>query len=427
MAYRTLGEEPIKPKRKEAEENVPQPMLRHGARNIANIGSTIAGLPGDIAAVGSEYVVNPTKKLLGQETTPWAERDESKYLPGSQKIKETLREKTGGYLAPKNTTEQFWDDVVENTALLFTPGAQATRFFGTLRGAPKLINAFAKGLGAQVVGNEVKKFSGSESTGDMAKIGSMFMLSMLDRPSAMRQIGHLYEQAERSIPQGAVTSGQSLENAMNNLSHDITRGRPHGNLSPPEAFVVQQAENTRNLIQGGFIPVDQAMAQLRTINQHLENRLPGLPWRQRRGVRVRASQINGAINDTLRQYGRNNPLFAESFHPAQRATQAIHQSNHVANWVNRQIIKPGANETLYSLLGHSGVGKAVGGAALVGVPYQGVKLFERIVRSPFLRRIYGEAVGAAMRENSVQFNKKVAQLDEGLKKEKRRPTYRTLP
>lgn len=415
MSYRFLDEV--------TEESAPESVARNTARTGSNVTSLGLGFAGDMFSLINEYIAKPvTEAVTGTKGLPYEETTLGKVLPTSSFHKKSFESVGGDYLKPKNEIEKFLDGAIENTALLYSPGSITTRGGKVLTGAQKQFRNFTKGVGAELFGKAAEDISGDPSSGKWARIGSLFALSIMDKQGAAKQIASLYKNAENAIPEGATTSSRSLENSMDSLIHKITKGRPSSNLSTSQKFVVDQAENVLKLTKNGQIPVDQAWAQLRTINEELSTILPNLPWQQRKGVRTMALEINSSLNKTLESYGKSNTAFAKNFHPAQEAFSAMAQSNFVGNWVQRNIKHPILSEGLVLLLGSS----AVSAASKAAVPYKAAQLMYRINKSPALTKMYGETLKSAANENIKQFNYNLQKLDEAIQLEESKPEYRFI-
>lgn len=416
MAYKFIDEEPKK-------ENFAQTATRNVARTASNLGTRAVGLPGDILSLVNDYIAKPTAEFLtGKPGVGYEQSFLGKAIPTTEQHRKAVESVSGEYLKPKNEVEKFADNLIEDAALLFTPGGLTTKSGKVLKGSEKILRNFTKSLGAQVVGKAVTDIGGNEKAGNWAKAGTLFALSLIDKPAAAKQVANLYKNAEQSIPPGAAANASSLETSMNGLINKITKGRPKSNLSTPEKFVVDQAENVSKLIQNGRIPVEQAWAQLRTVNQELESVLPTLPWKQRKGIKTLALDINHSLNKTLANYGHMNKEFAKNFHPAQEAFSTIAKSNFVGNWVQKNVKSPLITEGLMALFGNP----LAKGAAKLALPYKGAQLMYRVSKSPALRKIYQNTLKAATEENAIIFNKHLKELDGKLQEEESKHKYRFI-
>lgn len=396
-------------------------------RNIARTGSNLVtraiGIPGDIMSLVNEYIARPIQEgITGKEGSRYEETLLGKLIPTTQFHRKGIESATGEFLKPQNKVEQFFDDVIEDTALMFMPGGMLTRSGKVLTGGQKAYRNFSKAVGANLVGEGIESFGGDESSKNWGKVGSLFLLSMIDKPAAAKQVANLYKQAEASIPKGAMVNARPLEKEMTKLINDIQKGRPKGNLSSNESFVVDQAEKVLNLIEDRNIPVDQAWAQLRTVNNELQRILPELPWGQRKGIKTQVNRVNKALNNTLDEYGKHNSKFAQSFKPAQEAFGAIAKSNFVGNWVQKNLKSPIVSEGLLMLMG-SGLSAKVSSLA---IPYKATQVMYRIQKSPALRQMYADTLKAAAKEDAKAFNKYLSALDKQIQREESEEEWEIL-
>lgn len=391
--------------------------LRHGARTLSNVATRAVGLPGDIFSLVNQFIAKPISKgITGEEGVSYEETALGKILPTTETHRKGLESKTGEYLKPQNKIEKFADDVIEDTALLLNPSQLIAK--GAKR-APKLMKTFFKSLGANVAGESVKQIAGSETAGDITKLGSLFFLSVLDQPAAAKQVSNLYKEAESKIPANAKTNARNLSRNLDNLEKTITKQRPRENLSPAEKFVVDQTDKVKNLIKNYEIPVDQAIAQKRSLNQELSTLYKEVPkLGDQKRVRGLAKQINSYLNQALKQYGDSNPQFYKPYKEADQAFGTLARSNFISHWVDKNVLHSPATAGLLHLFGP--VAKV---SAKALIPYQAAKLGYRIAKSPTLAKIYGNALKAAAKEDAKTFNKYLKELDQNLQSEENKDQF----
>jgi hypothetical protein len=188
--------------------------LRHGARTVSNIATRGVGLTGDIFSLINQFIAKPAAKAItGQEGFPYEETFLGKTIPTTESHRAALASKTGEYLKPSNRIESFVDDVIEDTALLLSPSSVASK--GIKAGGA--LKSFFKSIGANLAGETTKQIAGSETAGDITKLGSLFLLSVLDQESAAKQVGKLYGKAEANLPQNAKSNASSLSKNLDSL------------------------------------------------------------------------------------------------------------------------------------------------------------------------------------------------------------------
>lgn len=418
MSYRLLEEEP--PGFGQKILDIGKETGRHGARTVSNVATRTVGLPGDIFSLINEFIAKPGSKLItGEEGVPYEETAIGKILPTTETHRRGLEEKTGEFLKPQNKVEKFSDDVIEDAALLLNP-SQLIR-----KGAKPVSQAFKKlaiSLGANIGGETAEQTTGSKTTGDVTKLGSLFLLSMVNPGRTAQEIGKLYKNAESNLPETDVFSAKSLEKNLNNLKNNITKLRPTRNLSSAEKYVVDQVEKVTDLIHNGEINIGQAWAQKRSLNDELATLYKDIPGKKdQKKVRNLAKQITGFLNSTIKEYGKKNPEFYKNFRDADEAFGTLARSNVFSNWVKDNVVHSPVTVGLMHLFSPIATGTAV-----AAFPYQAGKLIYRIQKSPTLRKIYGDAVKSAGKEDSKAFNKYLKELDEKLEEEESGDRYRFI-
>lgn len=418
MAFRVLEEE-------NQEKNPVLSFGKEAGRNLARTGSNLAtraiGLPGDVFSLINEYIANPVSQVaFGGEALPYEETLLGKVLPTTEKHRQNLEQGFGKSLRPENKIEKWADDIVEDTALLLNPANIAKK--GIFAGS-KIFRNLAKSVGANLSGETVKQVSESERAGAWTKAGALLMLSLLDQESAAKQVGKLYNEAEKHLPQDAKTSAVGLEKNLNSIETSITKNRPRGNLSPPEKFVVDQSDKIKNLIQNGEINVEQAMAQKRSLNKELSTLFKEVPKKsEQAGVKNIAKRLNGFLTETIGQYGKTNPKFFKPYKNAEQAFGTLAKSNFISHWVENNVVTSPITHGLLHMVGSP----LAGGTAIAIAPYQAYKLSYRIARSPTLAKIYANTLKSAVKEDVVAFNKYLKDLDKGLQEEESEEKYRFI-
>lgn len=402
----------------EEEQSFPQKVQSSGrelgrqiARPIEKTATRLTGLPGDVFSLINQYVARPTSEAITGKSSPYEETALSKILPTTQQQRSSLEKGNEEFFQPKNKVEKFVDDVFEDASLLFVPGGKLIKSAKVAGPGMKVTKNLAKSLGANLAGETVTQVSGSEKAGLATKAGMLFLTSILDTPKAAEEIGKLYSQARNALPQNASQSATNLNSRLSKLKTDISRGRPIGNLSNEEKWVIDQIEKVENLSGSGQVLIDQLWAQKGSLNKELSEKIfEGVHRTARKGIRNRAKQINGIIRDTLEEYGKGNPEFLKNFKSADEAFGTLAKSNFVSNWINDNVRHTPLTEGLVQILGipSSAIGLAGG--------YVPMKLLYQISKSPTLAKIYGKAMSAAAKEDSIAFNKYFKQLDDGLQK-----------
>ncbi len=408
------------------QEEVKQPSLIQGiARQPIRVGSKLAtraaGLPGDVLSLVNQFIAGPTAQAItGKKALPYEETFIGKAIPTTEQHRAALRSKTGEFLEPQNKVEKFVDDVIEDTALLFVPGGKVAKGIKAVSPVAKTGRNLAKSVGANLLGETAEQVSGSKEAGAFTKAGALFLSSILDAPSAAKQVGNLYKTAEKNLPSGATTSAGNLSSNMSSLKKSVTKGRPENALSPPEKFVINQIDKVESLVKDGKISVEQAVAQKRSLNQELASLWKDVPGKKdQQTVKSLAKQINAYLNKTIEEYGRTNPKFYKPYKDADQAFGTLARSNLMSKWAEKNLATSPVTHGLLHLFG-SPIG-AVGAAAIP--PYQAAKLVYRVGKSPALREIYSRTLRSAAREDATAFNKYVKELDDALQKQESKDRF----
>lgn len=402
MPYKLLPEEPKEP------TLTPESAIRIPAQMAASALATAPGVFGDTLKTLDALVAAPISKLIHGESTPYEQTPIGKAIPTTKQHRETL-EKSFPYLKPKNPLEKFAGNIASDTASMYLGGRIA--------GAGKYGMSPARSLGVSMAGNGVGELvgdlTGDPSKGDIAKSATMVGLSLFSPMTAKKAANESYSQAASKLPSSAEENASSLSSYLRNLENKILQGRPRGNVSPSEEFVLKEADKFRALIDQGKVSIPQLVAQKRSFNETLQNHLFNIPNRSERArAKELAKGINWAARDTMKQYGKTNPDWWKLQSQADQAHGAIAESNFVSRVLGNYM--KGRPEGLAHLLGIGapvGIGLAsTGGAAGAMGAYQAAKLGMRIWNSPLLREHYAKVVGAALSKNPKQINEALDNL-----------------
>ncbi len=397
--------------------SIPQEAGRHAGRTASNIGTLAVGLPGDLFSLVNEYIANPAYEAVsGKKGSKYEETPLGKLLPTTETHRKNLEPLTGEYLKPQNKVEKFVDDVVEDASLIFNPGKAIPK---GVKAGTKAFKSLAKSIGANFLGETVTQVSEDKTAGDLTKLGSLFVLSVIDQESAAKQIGKLYRTAESNLPANAAGNATRLESSLNSLENSITKKRPVTNLAPQEKFVIDQIDKVKNLIDNGSISIEQAIAQKRSLSKELATLYREVPkLGDQKNVKNLAKQITGHLNSVIQEYGKKNPKFYKPYKEADNAFGTLANSNWVSSWIDKNVVQSPVTTGLMHLFGPVSVT-----AATAAVPYQAAKLMYRITKSPTLAKIYGNTLKSASKEDAKAFNKYLKQLDEEIQNEESQDKY----
>lgn len=391
---------------------------RNIVRQVSNIATRAIGYRGDILSLVNEYIAKPVNKhVFRQEPVEYEDTFLGKAIPTTETHRKGVEAATGEYLKPKNKIEKFIDDIIEDTALLMMPGGKTAK---VRKGVSKTLVPLSKSIGANIAAKVAEDQGGSEEAGQYTKMGSLFLLSMLDQKSAAKQLGDLYKSAESKLPKGAKIRARKLNNNLSSLERQVRKGRPVSNLAPSERFVIDEIEKIKNLTSSGSINIEKAWAQKRSLNENLTKHVyetadKGASKRAKNLAKV----LNRDLNEVLKDYGHTNPEFYKDFRAADEGFGVLARSNFASRFIEKNIKSPLVTHGLLHLFG-SAVGRAVSGAV---VPYQGFKLGYRISKSKTLRNIYNKTLQSAVKEDAIAFNKYLNELDEAIQEDEAQDRY----
>ena len=230
----------IEPKISESESPIGYG-VRTGARTLANIGSRIAGAPGDILSAG----VGVGRWLTGGEEGPLPSYSQIQEklpvsVPTSENIRQFAGDVTGGYTNPQSKSEQFVDDVIGDIASIFIPARAKI----PLKGA--LSTLFSEGTAAKIAGAALP-FAGSPTSLKTAtklavggNIGSKTIEALGGGP-ALQSAGRLMGSVLAAIPGTRARLESSIPQLYNGAIDEITH---------PQFILPQNTVQSNEIIEG---------------------------------------------------------------------------------------------------------------------------------------------------------------------------------
>jgi hypothetical protein len=408
MPYELLPEEAPQ----ESQESLPAQLLRGAARTTARVGEQIAGAPGDIFSVLNDLIARPAvEKITGQRGVPYEETQLGKVLPTTQTHRKATTEKIGKYIEPQNKVEKFIDDVFQEGTALVIPGTKAGKL------GKSAFSALATATGANLVGDLVKDISADEKKGAYAKLGSLFLFSMFDKPRAAKAVGELYKPLAEKAGTLAPVNASRLENNLSNLKTKLSKGT----LAPSEKFVIDEADTILSKIKNNKITPEELWATKRSLNEKLSRVLFDIPKKADQArARKLAQGVLGDLDMTLRQTAKQDPKFYKELKAADKAFGTIAKSNLVSNFIEKNLkytpLTHGLMSAFQGSLGSTG--------ATAILPYEVGKILYRISHSKELAKHYRNVLAASAKEDSIVMNRELEILDKKLKQQEKKSTYR---
>jgi hypothetical protein len=232
-------------------------------------------------------------------------------------------------------------------------------------------------------------------------------------------VSKLYKEAERSIPENAKINAERMEDSLNLLKEKMSKGTG----AASEKFVIDEVDAVLSKIKDGKIPVDEAWAAKRSLNEKLQKHLYETPEKAtQQRARKLSTKIQSELSNALDDYSKINPKFGKNFKEAEQAFGTIAQSNFMSRFIRNNLKYSPVTSGLIHLFS----GPIGSTAATAVAPYQVAKLGYRISNSPVLAKYYGNVLKAVVSEDSKALNKALQRLDEQVQKEEKGDTFRFI-
>lgn len=406
MPYELISDEPLADEKSYGSE-----ALRHTSRTASRIGEQAAGFPGDILSLINDYIAGPSVSgFTGNEPIPYEELGISGFLPTSGQLRKKHEAAAGEYVKPQNKVEKFTDDLFSDATSLFLPGKKGT---GILKSGGA---ALAKSVGANLAKEQVKDLTGDEKKGAYAHLGTLALLSFIDKPGAAKAISEGFKPLESRVTQLSPVSASKLESSLNNLKSKMMKGTQ----APSEKFVIDEIDAVLSKIKGGKITPEEAWAAKRSLNEKLAKVLFEMP---QKGTQVRAralaTQISHELDDALKLTQKQDPKFYKDLKAWNKAYGTMAESNVVSRWVENNLKYSPVTAGLLHAFG-SPIGTSTAGAI---VPYQIGKVIYRMATSPKLAQHYAKTMALAGVQDARAFNKQLKILDQEIQKEEKKDRF----
>lgn len=393
----------LKPKNKEfpfeGENDLEREIERNVAQGTSRIGETVLGLPGDLS--------NFVRGIFGDESET--------NLPTSSSLREKSEKLSQGYTKPKNEFEEKSGEVLQDIASFMLPGS----------GKYNLV----RNIGIPIVANLVKegaKYTGNEKLAEAAKIGTMVVLDLMHHKGsgAKKYAGNLFNESEKLIPEGATISSPKLEKSLVNLEKSLSSG----GSAPSKEKALKKISEIQSKMNKGEIEVKELIDFRKNINE-IKSELGGfeiqLPKHIKKKAIANLDLVKNQVIKYLDEYGSTtNPEFNKLNRSANEAWGAYENSDKIATFIKKSAKGIAKSPATKSLLGLSGLSGAVmypaiaAKASLTAIPlyagYESYKILHQVMKSPTLRKFYGNILKGAASGNAAQVSKNIKALDNDL-------------
>ena len=337
-----------------------------------------------------------------------------KVFPKAEDIRENVTKHLfGEKLEPKNKWEKTADEFVSDFAALALPlpGSQL-----------RLLKPFLVSAGANAVSEGVGYIGGSEKQKSYAKIGSLLAGSMINPRAAENLKKGLYAQARSVRPDDAKVNAQQLVRKSNNLEAELKKGDPSATSKKKSLSLIN---DIKSKVKNNEIDVDELEQFKRDINEARSGLYEEFKTDKigRKTAKRNLDHVSKLIDDSLFEYGKQNPEWEAFYRPANEVHGAIAQSHKARNIITRTAKRYG----LHAILPALGIGHAIGMPAAIGMAATaaggsgavlGGEIVAKFAKSPTLQKHYMQLINSALKEDVVAVHQNLEKLKKELDKER---------
>lgn len=372
------------------------PWLYESGRHIARLGSriaeTIGGIPGDVESLIQSGVFAGLEKLTGHKASPEVREEariKSERAPTTAELREFSQQVTGGFTTPQSDIERIGDEVVSTAASLLGP--------------MKFRKALGVAVGSQSAKEGIKLLGAGEGLQDAGKLGTMFMLSVINPKGAMNFASQQYDKANK-LAKGASIAAPSLQKDLSALASDLKQGV----TTSAKNVVLKPTEELLAKIQNGKIPVQELTSAKRDINTLMGD--PALLKRERNLLKT----LGASVDKAIKPFEKINPEFSKAYRPANEIYGAVMQGNRASNNLKKILGPKSIIATLAGegLLAPEAILPTAGAAAGAFGAAKTYDFITRVAKSPELQKYYLKGMIAAAKEDAIALRTYEDKLEE---------------
>lgn len=366
---------------------------RHATRIASRIAETIGGIPGDLQSLFESGILAGFEKLTGKKPPDYIS---GRHLPTSGELKKISQDVSSGFTSPQGPTEKAVDEYVETVSSLVGP--------------MKFRKALGVGIGSQLAKEGIKLTGLGEGPQEAGKLGTMFLLTLMNPKGAMKYASNQYQKANE-LAKGASIQATKLESNLGNMVSELNKGVS----TPGKNAVIRPAEELVKKINNGKIPVQDLTAAKRDINT-----LMGDPTLLKR-EKILLKSLGKEVDMAIKPFEKINPEFSKAYRPANEIYGAVSEGNKAARFLEKTLgLKSVVGATVAEgLMGHPeailptimGAGATYGAAKIID-------FFTRLKKSPELRKYYNKAIIGAVKEDAGAVRKYADKIEEILESKK---------
>lgn len=393
-----------KKKKDWTEEDIERETDRNVAQFLSRFAEGAAGTPGNVESLARMF--------------PRLKRDEGKrktVLPTTAELRNFSKEKSMGYLEPKNKAERHLGEFFGSVGGRKVPGMQLGRFKELGKYA---IPAIGQG------GKAALEHAGlEEGEAGIGGAGLELMLDLANGANGPKLASNMLNKV-RTI----AGKKKTFINDFLTLNNDLRSkwGQTVAGLKDPaKKKALDQMKNLERLGKNGELTFDQIL-DIRKETNKIRDELGA--WNVPKSERPKEAKqfldewdqgINKLVDKHLSQA---SPEALDLYRRGNRAWGAIEQSKVISDFAKKSLTHPIASKALMTMFGGSipllaGTGKigTAAKAATLAPPLYSVhkigQVAYRMSKSPDLMKHYTAAIAAATKNNAKEFNKQMAELD----------------
>lgn len=402
----------------QSEESTGAYLGRGALRTGARIGEAALGLGGDVLS----GIGGLAHKLSGGRIPSYEQAQEKLpiSLPTSADIRRGVTKKlTGEYLEPKDSGEEFVDQIVSDVTSLFAPGKINIPFAGTVgkigkflySGAPRSLGrAAVMGVGSNAAGWMAEEILDSKMAGQAVKFGTLVALGI---PKAKEQLKkeakELYGKRDALLEATNPTvSSPELAKRARRLDKWSGLG-VHDDVNRKQVFNIAKSLD-RDIMTGNNIKVSDLIELKKDMGDAI---------RSKRITGDAIPQVIYTIKDIdkiLADYGHVNQEFGMLHRTAEGIYSGIKNQGKVTKMIEDTIDVDKAIKspiTKFVLLGGSPqkmLLKAGASTALKGIK-KASEMYDLVISNPTTRKYLGQVYKNAIKENKSGLLRAVKNLD----------------
>jgi len=371
---------------------------RQIVRSLSRAAETVAGIPGDVAELAASL---PSEKMPGLKRLQEAGESFRKVFPTSGELKDFSEKVSGGFTKPQSKTEEISDEIVSDIASLGSGGMSLARV-----------------LAISAISQMAKQFTGmvskNEKAPEIAKMGTMFLSSMINPKRTATFVKTLYEDAKSLVPKEAAVASKPLLSEIKSLEKTLAKGGVQPASYGPAK---KAASELKTVLSKKTIPVEDLLQAKVNINEEL-----GKIWQTadldkvgKRTARRELLNVQGVVQKGIKEYGLKNPEFLTKYKAADAAYAAEKSSKKAMDFIKKtsKTLKfsalAGGTELGLILAGQGAYAPA---AAVAGIgAFKAGEPLVRFMKDPSWRRYYTKSIVSALNENKAATAKNLAKLN----------------